>query len=175
MGESPAASTDIATQRLRARIAALAQTGDCGFAELRDLLKQTLDEAGDPAERRVLNVVEEMAIASGVRVPPVYIMEDGGINAFAAGNSEKDGDPSRGLGNQSRPARRSGIADVDLPVHQSIESHRRGPCSHQADQNPENYPPARHSVRGHEHRRQAKGQGKHRMLKLDKFRPAAES
>lgn len=45
---------------------------------------------GDPAERRVLNVVEEMAIASGVRVPPVYIMEDGGINAFAAGNSGKD-------------------------------------------------------------------------------------
>jgi Zn-dependent protease with chaperone function len=45
---------------------------------------------GDPAERRVLNVVEEMALASGVRVPPVYIMEDGGINAFAAGNSGND-------------------------------------------------------------------------------------
>ena len=44
----------------------------------------------DPAERRVLNVVEEMSIASGVRVPPVYVMEDSGINAFAAGNSEKD-------------------------------------------------------------------------------------
>lgn len=45
---------------------------------------------GDPSERRVLNVVEEMAIASGVRVPPVYIMDDASINAFAAGNSEKD-------------------------------------------------------------------------------------
>ena len=44
----------------------------------------------DPSERRVLNVVEEMAIASGVRVPPVYIMDDASINAFAAGNSEKD-------------------------------------------------------------------------------------
>ena len=46
--------------------------------------------SGDPAERRVLNVVEEMAIASGLRVPPVYVMEDQSINAFAAGNSEKD-------------------------------------------------------------------------------------
>jgi Zn-dependent protease with chaperone function len=46
--------------------------------------------SGDPAERRVLNVVEEMAIASGLRVPPVYVMEDRSINAFAAGNSEKD-------------------------------------------------------------------------------------
>ena len=44
----------------------------------------------DPDERRVLNVVEEMAIASGVRVPPIYLMEDQTINAFAAGNSEQD-------------------------------------------------------------------------------------
>ena len=46
--------------------------------------------SGDPDERRILNIVEEMAIASGVPVPPVYIMEDQTINAFAAGNSEKD-------------------------------------------------------------------------------------
>jgi Zn-dependent protease with chaperone function len=39
-----------------------------------------------PLERRQLNVVEEMAIASGVRVPTVYVMDgEGGINAFAAG------------------------------------------------------------------------------------------
>ena len=44
----------------------------------------------DPDERRVLNVVEEMAIASGVPVPPIYLMEDQTINAFAAGNSEQD-------------------------------------------------------------------------------------
>ncbi len=44
----------------------------------------------DPDERRVLNVVEEMAIASGVRVPPIYLMEDQTINAFAAGNSDQD-------------------------------------------------------------------------------------
>lgn len=36
-------------------------------------------------ERRMLNVVEEMAIASGTPVPPVYLLEEAGINAFAAG------------------------------------------------------------------------------------------
>jgi Zn-dependent protease with chaperone function len=40
----------------------------------------------DALERRLVNVVEEMAIASGVRVPSVYIMDgERGINAFAAG------------------------------------------------------------------------------------------
>jgi Zn-dependent protease with chaperone function len=40
----------------------------------------------DLLERRLRNVVEEMAIAAGVRVPEVYIMDDEqGINAFAAG------------------------------------------------------------------------------------------
>ena len=42
--------------------------------------------SADPLERRFVNVVEEMAIASGVRVPQVYIMDgERGINAFAAG------------------------------------------------------------------------------------------
>ncbi len=45
----------------------------------------------DPDARRVLNVVEEMAIASGTPVPPVYLLEDEeGINAFAAGDSPSD-------------------------------------------------------------------------------------
>jgi Zn-dependent protease with chaperone function len=40
----------------------------------------------DPAERVVLNVVEEMAVASGIPVPAVYLMDDeAAINAFAAG------------------------------------------------------------------------------------------
>ncbi|USD20566.1 M48 family metallopeptidase [Microbulbifer variabilis] len=38
-----------------------------------------------PAEQRALNVVEEMAIASGTPVPDVYLIEDPAINAFAAG------------------------------------------------------------------------------------------
>lgn len=41
-------------------------------------------------ERKVLNVVEEMAIASGIPVPPVYVMEDESINAFAAGHTPQD-------------------------------------------------------------------------------------
>jgi Zn-dependent protease with chaperone function len=44
------------------------------------------------AEKRLLNVVEEMSIASGVPMPPVYVMDDEeGINAFAAGYSPDDG------------------------------------------------------------------------------------
>jgi len=42
------------------------------------------------AERQLLNVVEEMAIASGVPVPPVYVLEEDGINAFAAGFTPDD-------------------------------------------------------------------------------------
>lgn len=45
---------------------------------------------GNPAERKVLNVVEEMAIASGVPVPPVYVLEEDSINAFAAGYTTTD-------------------------------------------------------------------------------------
>lgn len=40
----------------------------------------------DPLHRRLLNVVEEMAIASGVPVPDVFVLEfEYGINAMAAG------------------------------------------------------------------------------------------
>jgi Zn-dependent protease with chaperone function len=43
-------------------------------------------EGSDPLQRRLLNVVEEMALASGVPVPEVYVLEqEPGINAFAAG------------------------------------------------------------------------------------------
>ena len=41
-------------------------------------------------ERKILNVVEEMAIAAGLPVPPVYLIEDEGINAFAAGYHQTD-------------------------------------------------------------------------------------
>lgn len=45
----------------------------------------------DPDDRRLLNVVEEMALASGVPVPPVYLLEhESGINAFAAGYQLED-------------------------------------------------------------------------------------
>jgi Zn-dependent protease with chaperone function len=42
----------------------------------------------DPLERRLLNIVEEMSIASGVPMPEVYLLEqEAGINAFAAGHN----------------------------------------------------------------------------------------
>jgi Zn-dependent protease with chaperone function len=43
-------------------------------------------DTSDPDERRLLNVVEEMSIASGTPVPGVYVLDgEDGINAFAAG------------------------------------------------------------------------------------------
>lgn len=45
----------------------------------------------DPLRRRLYNVVEEMAIASGVPVPEVYVLEqEAGLNAFAAGYAPTD-------------------------------------------------------------------------------------
>lgn len=45
----------------------------------------------DPLERRLLNIVEEMAIASGITVPAVFVMDaERGINAFAAGYSPNE-------------------------------------------------------------------------------------
>ena len=47
--------------------------------------------SGDFYDQRLLNVVEEMAIASSVPVPPVYVLDgEAGINAFAAGYSTSD-------------------------------------------------------------------------------------
>jgi Zn-dependent protease with chaperone function len=48
--------------------------------------RQVDPQTRDPAERRLLNIVEEMSLASGVPVPPVYVMDnEPSINAFAAG------------------------------------------------------------------------------------------
>ncbi|MCB9489663.1 MAG: M48 family metallopeptidase [Deltaproteobacteria bacterium] len=48
-------------------------------------------ETRDPHKRRLLNIVEEMAIASGVPMPQVFVLEsENGINAFAAGYEPAD-------------------------------------------------------------------------------------
>jgi len=45
----------------------------------------------DLKEKRLLNVVEEMSIASGIPVPAVYVLDDEvGLNAFAAGLTTSD-------------------------------------------------------------------------------------
>lgn len=47
-------------------------------------------DSRDSHERQLLNIVEEMAIASGAPVPPVYLLEEPAINAFAAGHTPQD-------------------------------------------------------------------------------------
>lgn len=49
-----------------------------------------LTNTRDAMERKILNVVEEMAIASGNPVPPVYLLDEPGINAFAAGTDRRN-------------------------------------------------------------------------------------
>ena len=58
----------------------------------RDLGGTLVDsDTRDPMRRRLRNVVEEIAIASGVPAPEIYVLEqEPGINAFAAGFSPSD-------------------------------------------------------------------------------------
>jgi len=64
-----------------------------GGSAVAELLDGRLIHSGtrDANERKLLNIVEEMSIASGVPVPQVYVMDnEDGINAFAAGHSASD-------------------------------------------------------------------------------------
>lgn len=52
---------------------------------------EVTQDTTDPSLRRLRNVVEEIAIASGVPVPRLYVLEhEAAINAFAAGYSPAD-------------------------------------------------------------------------------------
>lgn len=52
---------------------------------------QLVDQnTSDLAERKLLNVVEEMALASGLPVPEIYVLPEETINAFAAGHGPGD-------------------------------------------------------------------------------------
>lgn len=44
----------------------------------------------DPLDKKILNIVEEMAIAAGSHVPVVYLIDETSINAFAAGWNSND-------------------------------------------------------------------------------------
>ncbi len=91
------------------RLLAGSATGTAGFIGMASLYKVARLSAGgtrvardlggtavssdvtDPLRRRLRNVVEEMAIASGVPVPEIFVLEEeNGINAFAAGFSTED-------------------------------------------------------------------------------------
>lgn len=52
--------------------------------------KRVDPQTKDPAARRLLNIVEEIAVASSLPVPPVYILDTPQINAFAAGLKKED-------------------------------------------------------------------------------------
>jgi len=72
------------------KLAALSSGGGRGVAEGLGG-KLVPRDTDDPDLKRVLNVVEEMAIASGTPVPPVYVLpREKGINAFAAGFAPGD-------------------------------------------------------------------------------------
>jgi Zn-dependent protease with chaperone function len=71
------------------KIACLREGGSVIAQELggRLLLPEMADEQG----QQLLNIVEEMAIASGISVPEVYLLErETSINAFAAGFTPND-------------------------------------------------------------------------------------
>jgi Zn-dependent protease with chaperone function len=72
------------------KILSLASAGGSGIAEAMGGKRVNRLDAS-PEEVRLHNIVEEMAIASGVPVPDVYVLqEEGGINAFAAGFSSNN-------------------------------------------------------------------------------------
>ncbi|WP_038247976.1 M48 family metallopeptidase [Ghiorsea bivora] len=70
------------------KIRQLKQGGGIAIAQM--LGGRRLKASKDPLERQLRNIVEEMAIASGVPTPAVFILEQRGINAFAAGYAFHD-------------------------------------------------------------------------------------
>ena len=70
------------------KIAALSG-GGASVAEMMDA-ELLVYGSGDINKQKILNVVEEMAIASGTPVPAVYLIDEAGINAFAAGYKPGD-------------------------------------------------------------------------------------
>src|SRR5207247_10354709 len=62
----------------------------CAVADL-IVARHVKRDTGEPAERRLLNVVEDTALAACITVPLVFVMDDQRtINAFAAGYSPNE-------------------------------------------------------------------------------------
>ncbi|MFO7845867.1 MAG: M48 family metallopeptidase, partial [Balneolaceae bacterium] len=70
----------------------IAQLRKGGSAVAEMLGGRKLDSStSNPAERQLINIVEEMSIASGIPVPEIYLLDnEENINAFAAGLSTDD-------------------------------------------------------------------------------------
>ncbi len=98
--------TNLADQSMLLTWTGLGTAGILGFSSLfrvaglrggggkvaQELGGQRVDpDTRDPLQRRLVNVVEEIALASGVPVPDIYVLDhESGINAFAAGYSPSD-------------------------------------------------------------------------------------
>ena len=70
------------------KIGALSSGGDAVASMLDG--EPIFSDDPQPDRKQLLNIVEEMAIASGVPVPQVYVLPEQGINAFAAGFEQSD-------------------------------------------------------------------------------------
>src|SRR5690606_28853683 len=71
------------------RVASLRAGGDAVAMQLGGV--PVPEDTTDPSLRRLRNVVEEVAIASGVPMPALFVLEhESGINAFAAGYAPSD-------------------------------------------------------------------------------------
>ncbi len=57
----------------------------CGGISVNDLSK---DEKEDPVVKTLIHVVEELSLASGVKMPEIFIVNNNSINAFAAGPAD---------------------------------------------------------------------------------------
>lgn len=68
------------------RIVSLSKYGGAQFAKMLDGRLVT-GEQSDLKLQRLLNLAEEMAVASGIPVPSVYLLDERGINAFSLGHS----------------------------------------------------------------------------------------
>jgi Zn-dependent protease with chaperone function len=70
------------------KVVSLSKGGGVKVAEMLGGRRVDRGHPNDLYEKRLINVVDEMAIASGMPVPKVYVMEnEQGINAFAAGTT----------------------------------------------------------------------------------------
>jgi Zn-dependent protease with chaperone function len=86
-----ALSVAVATAILLGSAYRIATLGGGGAAVARELGGTETSASGDFAYRRLRNIVEEMAIASGVPVPRIFVLEnEAGINAFASGYTPND-------------------------------------------------------------------------------------
>ncbi|WP_035992186.1 M48 family metallopeptidase [Leptolyngbya sp. KIOST-1] len=70
----------------------MAQLSQGGHSVAQGLGGRQLDPlTADPAEQRLVNVISEMALASGTPIPAIYLLDnEPGINAFAAGHTADD-------------------------------------------------------------------------------------